>query len=679
MTISTSQVKVEDWDKRTVKSIKIESSANVTAINSTGTYELYILKDDLQTNPIADNAALLRKQARNHGNSLCAITFPTFHSDWINSVAIGIVPVDTSSACNVVICQRNECQAITNNKNETIEYHNCTRACDIVIGVNTEDKFTLFTVSYPDSDHKLPNNVTLIGLFDKPSALENTQSPAGQKSFFGIPINTPVYPTIVPRFRTLNDLAVRMGQVLSRITSINTTVSIKYSEGAIDEPGSLLFGIKFDAGVRTPPISLSPSLPLGDLASVKVQNASIALLGNMSVSNEFGIIFGPDDNSSLKLTGLRKNETICSKTAFNATIYFVKNNIKGNETISIIPACDIDGKLGSLIQAFAENAKLKRDVNVTSVGGFGEFALEFDPLYSYVQISVAKAAEPYLARFGMTNGDFDKKSPFQFASGLFEVIAGIQVKGGAEITAKVANVLEVSAEIDTTFFGQVRFSAGKQGQLIAFDDWLAKLIALKDTKSEDYDRGFASAVLTLDGNIAGEVSSNALGVSTRVTGSFTEPYNYNLFENATRPKFVLDVNLPNFGDLRNLSFRDVIKLLEQAMELLVGSAEADTVESCSGGLLGKEIFTTKIPVVDVSACDFAGVLQIVVVAVDTLVNECSGCSNSSETNSTSDDPTFQALEVKLGNLLQGMILVHLDFVFLLFLSRDKKYSDLATL
>ena len=60
-----------------------------------------------------------------------------------------------------------------------------------------------------------------------------------------------------------------------------------------------------------------------------------------------------------------------------------------------------------------------------------------------------------------------------------------------------------------------------------------------------------------------------------------------------------EFDFPNFGDLRNLSLKDVIRLLQQALGLLVGEGDDDTVESCSGGLLGKKIggnnvFTEKV-------------------------------------------------------------------------------------
>ncbi len=642
---------MEDWDDRAIKSLKIQSTDDFTTFiqsNSTAskTFELYVFYDDLNANPIAGNAEVLRKQARNGGNSLCDITFPGLYGPgWNTSVLEGVEAVDDDSTCDVTICLASECEAFPEGSSEILEYRNCM--CDIVIEVN-DNKFSLSTVSYRDAGNAVPNKITFIGLFEK-------GNPVGPTEYFGIPINSPVYPNIVPRFNTLQDLADRMGQVLTVVTTIDTTVTIKYSEGAAGEPGSLLFGIGFEGSVQTPPGSLSfdSSLQLGDLASVKVQEATFDFLGQISVSNEFGIVFSPDESSSLKLVGVRKNETICSKTAFNATIIFEKDNIKGNETISITPECDIDGKLGSLVNAIAGNTRLNSDVNVSSIGSSGTFVLAFDPLYSYVQIIVEDTDEENIKRFGITNGEFEKKADFQFASGLFELLAAFELNGNAEITANVADVLEVTATVDASFFGQVQFSAGKKGQLVPFDDWLAKLIDMKDTSSEDYDPDFAVAVLTFDGTIEGAVTVDALGVSTSVTGYLLEPYKYYLLrENNTKPQFEMNVNVPSFGDLRNLSVGDVINLLQQALELLVGSEEGDTVESCSGGLLGVDIFTTKIPVVAVSACDFAGVLKIVVDAVDTLVNECSGCTGSADT-SPSDDITFQALEAKLTNLLQG--------------------------
>lgn len=99
------------------------------------------------------------------------------------------------------------------------------------------------------------------------------------------------------------------------------------------------------------------------------------------------------------------------------------------------------------------------------------------------------------------------------------------------------------------------------------------------------------------------------------------------------------------------------KLHQSSLGFLIGEEEGDSVESCSGGLLGTElfgenIFTYKIPAIGISACDSAGFLNVVVDAVDKLVNDCPECEDESQ--GTSSGGSFQALEVKLESLLQGM-------------------------
>ena len=651
-----SQVKVENWETRAVKSLKIESATgNVSNINETKTYELYVLRNDLEANPIAGNADVLRRQAQEGGNSLCDITFPKWgnSSAWKGSVKSSIMN-GKDGVCNVTICLTDECTPTYNTAKDVIlGYENCP--CDVAIGVdNATNKFVLYAVSYYDANQTKPNDITLIGLFEAYSLWENEGAPAGPKDFFGIPINIPAYPNVVPRFRTLPDLADRMGQVLTIATSISTTVTIKYTAG---NPGSLIFGIAFEDYMKTPPngLSFSSDLALGDLASITVEEASFSLSGRFRVATEVGIVFGPDETSNLILIGERADEASpCNMTAFNVAIDYEKNNTKGKETITIFPKCNISDKLISLKEAF-DNSQLRGDVNVSEIGTSGLFALTFDSVYSYAKVSVANETVKDLTRYGLANGEYEKKSPFQFAIGLFDITAEIEVTGSADVTANVADVLEVTADIDATLIGQVQFSAGKQGQLIPFDDWLAALIAIKDKSSEYYVKDFATALLTFDGTIEAVVSvEKPFELSTKVSGYLNSPYKLNLLslgEIIPKPEFVVDVNLPKFGDLRNLSFRDVIDLLNQALELLVGSEEADTVESCSGGLLGSDFFTQKIPVIGMSACDFAGDLKVLVDAVNSLVNECPDCTDSSEA-STAKDPTFQELEVKLKNLLQ---------------------------
>jgi hypothetical protein len=38
----------------------------------------------------------------------------------------------------------------------------------------------------------------------------------------------------------------------------------------------------------------------------------------------------------------------------------------------------------------------------------------------------------------------------------------------------------------------------------------------------------------------------------------------------------------------------MVELLQMALDFVVGTEEGDSVESCSGGLLGKEVFGTNV-------------------------------------------------------------------------------------
>lgn len=282
---------MEEWSDRAIKSLQITSSllGNITNINGTTSklFELYAIRDELSTNPIAENAATLRKQAKNTGNSLCNITFPEWSNNqtsWINLVKSSITHA-AEGTCNLNVCLTNECIPAQNKKKDVIlGYDYCTRLCDIAIGLNAQNQFLLYTVAHFDANQTEPNDIKLIGLFEA-----NNAAPALPSDYFGIPINAPVNPNVVPRFKNLQELADSMGKVLSDVSSTNTTVTIEYIDG---EPGSLLFGFDFGVNFQTPGVSFSSSLELGDLASVKVSDTELDLSGQFRISTKFGIVFG---------------------------------------------------------------------------------------------------------------------------------------------------------------------------------------------------------------------------------------------------------------------------------------------------------------------------------------------------------------------------------------------------
>jgi len=174
---------------------------------------------------------------------------------------------------------------------------------------------------------------------------------------------------------------------------------------------------------------------------------------------------------------------------------------------------------------------------------------------------------------------------------------------------------------------------------------------IKNTESDYYNATdpFATAIAAFDGQFDAMLSvTNPISISHRVEGKFEEEFILTLTDleaTSALPSIILDANLPGFGDLRNLSFEDILNVLKKATELLVGPEEADTVESCSGGLLGtrvsgENVFTKRIPVIGISACDMAKYLTTVVNAVDALTSDTDGATS------------LQALEVKLETLLR---------------------------
>lgn len=125
----------------------------------------------------------------------------------------------------------------------------------------------------------------------------------------------------------------------------------------------------------------------------------------------------------------------------------------------------------------------------------------------------------------------------------------------------MGGVIEVGADIDVSLSGSVQFSAGKQGQLIPVNSWISTLKNMKDSTSEFYDANFARCRVTLDGSFEASVSVNepfALDVPGAFTGGLVEPFTLDLFNstaiNETRPTVEFVIDLPDIGDLSNLSF-----------------------------------------------------------------------------------------------------------------------------
>ena len=425
------QVEVEPFDKRAIKGLRIEAEENFTIINSTEIFELYVIRDDLHANPIVGNAKALREQA-----DVCSLSISSYNADtiaWIDDIVNSVDPSD----CSITVCPESQCTPKLGGTSDgdrvaILDYFNCT--CDIVVGLDHDDKFFMHTVSYNDEDMTLENDITMFGLFE-PYLNWSDDGPDGAKKVSTITINDPVNPAIVPRFNSLQDLADRMGQALTKVTGINTTITVAYNEGTSSEPGSFLFGIQFGKKLYKE-LSFSKTLSLGDFADLTVSNSELSIGGEVTLSTEMGVLFESDDTTGLKLVGsLKDNCTsggtlkfIIRTTENDSTQQPQRTDVEVSNYNCNNPTERVDDMKTAINDAFGDD-----DVSVSLVGT-SSVVLSFDPRFSTVTLDLDKKYKSN--PFGFKN-DMAKKAGFQFATGLTSAVASMSVSGEASAIAKV--------------------------------------------------------------------------------------------------------------------------------------------------------------------------------------------------------------------------------------------------
>ena len=145
-----------------------------------------------------------------------------------------------------------------------------------------------FLVSYKTED--VPSDIKLIGLFEE---LPSNGDTLAVKDHFGLSINSPVYPSVIPRFNTMADLTTRMSRVITDFTGIDTTITAVYTPKTDDSYGEFIFGIQIEKAFQHA-VSFSSSVSLGDFSTVSVEDSSLVIGGSFMLSDEFGVILGPD-------------------------------------------------------------------------------------------------------------------------------------------------------------------------------------------------------------------------------------------------------------------------------------------------------------------------------------------------------------------------------------------------
>lgn len=414
-------VEVEPFDRRGVKSLTFKGTETIDAFDETKTYELYVIQDELTVNPVVENILDLRAQS-----SVCQITLEKWEGaiatqskiDYVHKVVSSV----DAATCEIIVCPVSACaETLSGPAGEefVIGYEDCP--CDVVLGIDDDDYFFAYTVAFQGSDQTGASNITLFGFFDE----INTGEELGAKSEYGIPINSPVYPSIVPRFTTLQQLADAMGEAITDFTGINTTIAVSYSSGTQSAPGSFIFGIEFSKSFDTS-LEFQSSLSLGDLADLSVEDASLNVTGSFSISNEFAVVFQPNESDRLKLLGSLSDN--CAVPDFASPLIFdilwrLTDGSTGDTTVTIADCDDTpdsddrDGRVQDIIDAFGANNDLSNEVSIRLVGD-STVVIDFDPRFAYVEMVIANGDEDN--PFGFSN-DTMVKSGFQFANGLTQV------------------------------------------------------------------------------------------------------------------------------------------------------------------------------------------------------------------------------------------------------------------
>jgi hypothetical protein len=245
-------VKPMPFDERGQKSLTIVAAVSVADKLSNGedgdlsTTELTLLVFDgnLTVNP--DNYDALIADS---DTEACTFTVGmTVSTD--DEFATALVQKISADCTSVTVCTPEECM-----QDEDGDFYGCTQACNLVIGLNDKKLTFISTVAYSDTKKKIRNDIQLIGLFNA----SNTDT---ETSVLGFPLNSPVTPSLIPRFRSFQNFSDFINEALARVME-GVTVSFEYSPGDSTatphkDPAFLInivftrkksFGVAFDGSV----------------------------------------------------------------------------------------------------------------------------------------------------------------------------------------------------------------------------------------------------------------------------------------------------------------------------------------------------------------------------------------------------------------------------------------------
>ena len=371
--------------------------------------------------------------------------------------------------------------------------------------------------------------------------------------------------------------------------------------------------------------SFDGSAGVGDLIDIStVGDAILAVKADFNVSTVLAVVFEANDVEQLVLIG-----NACSE-AENATFSCDLEAASFNLTIDTIDYPLVLEKQTNSSASDALNAAFAAAVNDTAVRptvrevGANVLTITFNSTSSAVELVVLKTCTPLPAvpakppailtcpdgestynvsnSYGLTDDTISKR-PFQIAVGKTSIAASFEITGETTLVANVGGVIEVKAVLQAAFSGWLTLNLG-MGGFLRFSEWLAALISIFNTDSDGYIAEFFTSTASFEGDLSAYISALApfdFIPPIDANGAFAEPFEIDFLfikneslpedEQVQRasPNITFEVDLPRIGGLRNLEFRDIIELLGQVLEFLVGAEVDQTPQSCSGGLLGMEI------------------------------------------------------------------------------------------
>jgi len=540
--------------------------------------------------------------------------------------------------------------------------------CDVVVGEDESNNPFIATTAYTDTKNSAKNDIRLLALMETGNATKVT-------NYFGFEVNGASTPSFVPRFTNWEGLTALVEKSIQESLQVEgLTVKLNYVPSVSTIPARVELDLGFKYIIKKA-ATVDTSIEIGDLADISVDDGKLSVGAGVTLGTSLAVLFAPNQVDNLVVT----MQTPCTGFSCSSLAqlgYKLEYQFVGSETT--------ETKYGTLSAGSGKpSTALKNDSTLrtvlSSVEEMGNNILVLKFLQKIQKVKISPKGRVCLKK-GTTDeiayGEYDcpdgysfreiiknnyglkdvskKKIPFQIAVGETTVGATLDVDGAVSIVSNIGGVIEATAEVNAAFNGMLDLKVNpKDRGYVGFTEWLADISAIK---AETGQTGFFQAVAKFQGSVTGSATAAAPfdGLKASFRGDMAT-YNVDfLAANAlvNKPKFNVEVHLPTIGNIKDMSFEDIVGLMEKSLEFLVGDEEdkAEALKSCSGGLLGKEIagekiFLYPIPVIGLSACQSAGHLETFVTTVKNLVEESKNGANS----------TFSALDNKLTTLLTDAV------------------------